>query len=411
MESDLQPHPPMFRDQQQINSGLTRYRSAPTSYFTDIIDKECFEHIFNRPSSPETERVFSRLISSFSEDPPAQNLAPLTVKQEDDQNQLPQAQAQAMPSINNEPTVLRRQQSNMNIYDSAPRNPYTRSARPPLPNQSLPSAHRLPPMKTRLGNSTSNLTRHNSSPPGLLANFNIGPGYAAAVRGMETFVAADNATEATSFPSAGTLKNRPPYSSGLMSSIAEIGDKNYTELDNPRKEAFTESQGGDFMSGFLEDPWDASAIMSDNISGHKRYRDDENDAKPFSGLSAAEAKNERGSQGTCPPPLTHHLSLPKTAMEMAAVEKLLQYSDTVPCKIRAKRGCATHPRSIAERVRRTKISERMRKLQDLVPNMDKQTNTADMLDLAVDHIKDLQKQIQKLLDSRSGCTCLQRQHQ
>lgn len=36
---------------------------------------------------------------------------------------------------------------------------------------------------------------------------------------------------------------------------------------------------------------------------------------------------------------------------MAAVEKLLQVpEDSVPCKVRAKRGCATHPRSIAERV-------------------------------------------------------------
>lgn len=42
--------------------------------------------------------------------------------------------------------------------------------------------------------------------------------------------------------------------------------------------------------------------------------------------------------------LSHHLSLPKSS----AMEKLLQ--DSVPCKIRAKRGCATHPRSIAERV-------------------------------------------------------------
>lgn len=33
-------------------------------------------------------------------------------------------------------------------------------------------------------------------------------------------------------------------------------------------------------------------------------------------------------------------------MEM---EKLLE--DSVPCRVRAKRGCATHPRSIAERVR------------------------------------------------------------
>ena len=32
-------------------------------------------------------------------------------------------------------------------------------------------------------------------------------------------------------------------------------------------------------------------------------------------------------------------------MEM---EKLLE--DSVPCRVRAKRGCATHPRSIAERV-------------------------------------------------------------
>ncbi|KAI3939614.1 hypothetical protein MKX01_038569 [Papaver californicum] len=82
--------------------------------------------------------------------------------------------------------------------------------------------------------------------------------------------------------------------------------------------------------------------------------------------------------------LTHHLA------EMAAI---LQYQDSVPCKIRAKRGCATHPCSIAERVRRTRIIERIRELEELVPNMDKQTNIADMLDLAVEYIKDLQTQV------------------
>lgn len=35
-----------------------------------------------------------------------------------------------------------------------------------------------------------------------------------------------------------------------------------------------------------------------------------------------------------------------TEMDM---EKILE--DSVPCRVRAKRGCATHPRSIAERVR------------------------------------------------------------
>lgn len=54
--------------------------------------------------------------------------------------------------------------------------------------------------------------------------------------------------------------------------------------------------------------------------------------------------------GNRPNILSHHLSLPKTSGEVAAMEKLLQLQDTVPCKVRAKRGCATHPRSIAERV-------------------------------------------------------------
>ncbi|XP_020528828.1 transcription factor bHLH129-like isoform X2 [Amborella trichopoda] len=35
--------------------------------------------------------------------------------------------------------------------------------------------------------------------------------------------------------------------------------------------------------------------------------------------------------------------------KMGAMEKLLQLQDSVPCMVRAKRGCATHSRSIAER--------------------------------------------------------------
>ncbi|CAD6243717.1 unnamed protein product [Miscanthus lutarioriparius] len=86
-----------------------------------------------------------------------------------------------------------------------------------------------------------------------------------------------------------------------------------------------------------------------------------------------------------------------TALEMAGIDRYMQLQqDQVPFKVRAKRGCATHPRSIAERERRTRISEKLRKLQDLVPNMDKQTSTADMLDLAVEHIKGLQSELQRM---------------
>ncbi|KAK8994187.1 hypothetical protein V6N11_045295 [Hibiscus sabdariffa] len=101
------------------------------------------------------------------------------------------------------------------------------------------------------------------------------------------------------------------------------------------------------------------------------------------------------------------------------MEKFLEHS--VPCRVRAKRGCATHPRSIAERVRRTRISDRIRKLQELVPNMDKfklsgqliiqlnkkveQTNTADMLEEAVEYVKYLQRQIQELTKLQAKCKC------
>jgi len=40
-------------------------------------------------------------------------------------------------------------------------------------------------------------------------------------------------------------------------------------------------------------------------------------------------------------------------------------------RVRARRGQATDPHSIAERLRREKISDRMKNLQDLVPNSNK----------------------------------------
>ncbi|XP_038691890.1 transcription factor bHLH128 isoform X4 [Tripterygium wilfordii] len=126
----------------------------------------------------------------------------------------------------------------------------------------------------------------------------------------------------------------------------------------------------------------------------------------FSTPASKRAKNIDGDYFSCFNVLDSQYSLPETTLEMAAMEKLLNIpEDSVPCKVRAKRGCATHPRSIAERERRTRISGKLKKLQDLVPNMDKQTSYADMLDLAVQHIKGLQNQVEKLQHDLEGCTC------
>ncbi|CAM0884154.1 unnamed protein product [Alopecurus aequalis] len=98
--------------------------------------------------------------------------------------------------------------------------------------------------------------------------------------------------------------------------------------------------------------------------------------------------------------------LSSSSLEMPGMDEYMHLQqDSVACRARAKRGCATHPRSIAERERRTRISKRLRKLQDLVPNMDKQTNTSDMLDIAVDYIKVLQDQIDKLKQDQGNCSC------
>ncbi|XP_011075183.1 transcription factor bHLH130-like [Sesamum indicum] len=229
------------------------------------------------------------------------------------------------------------------------------------------------------GKMGSGLMRQNSSPPGLFSHFNSQNGYA-------------------------NIKNHMNFSSGMPSTLGTLSRISEVENENGRGIGLDGGKVGNssgdnlyFSSGFPFGSWNDSSPFAENFTSSIK-RELDNDHKLFANTQ----KDERGNR---PNILSHHLSLSKTSAEMAAMEKLLQLQDTVPCKIRAKRGCATHPRSIAERVRRTRISERMRKLQELVPNMDKQTNTADMLDLAVDYIKSLQKQYKTLSDNRANCKC------
>ncbi|MCO5612050.1 hypothetical protein L7F22_066312 [Adiantum nelumboides] len=79
-------------------------------------------------------------------------------------------------------------------------------------------------------------------------------------------------------------------------------------------------------------------------------------------------------------------------------------STEVLCKVSARRGYATDPRSIAERMRRNKINDGIKKLQELVPNTEKFANTVSMLDEAVEYIKYLQRQVQDLSACTPHCT-------
>ncbi|CAA7396181.1 unnamed protein product [Spirodela intermedia] len=64
--------------------------------------------------------------------------------------------------------------------------------------------------------------------------------------------------------------------------------------------------------------------------------------------------------------------------------------------VRARRGQATDSHSLAERVRREKISQRMKFLQDLVPGCNKVTGKALMLDEIINYVQSLQRQVEFL---------------
>ncbi|TVU01086.1 hypothetical protein EJB05_53476 [Eragrostis curvula] len=371
---NLPVQPPM------TSSGLLRYRSAPSTLFGEVC--EDFLQPGPRAGSPDagTDNVFSRFLADHQirDKPPAPappapaaahfpSEAAMASQQQQQQQQMmfhsQQQQQQQMAAV--ESGLYRTVSGGMEAAASAG------------------------------GAGVSSLIRQSSSPAGFLNHLNMDNGYTNMLRagmGVGFRNGSSAAAAAADSPSAGgsRLKGQLSFSSRQGSLMSQISEMESEELGGSSPEAAGGGRG--FIPGYpMGSGWeDSSSLMSENMSGIKRPRE----------------SSEPGQNG-----LAHQFSLPKTSSEMAAIEKFLQFQDAVPCKIRAKRGCATHPRSIAERVRRTKISERIRKLQELVPNMDKQTNTSDMLDLAVDYIKDLQKQVKVLNESRANCTCSASKHQ
>ncbi|KAK8531901.1 hypothetical protein V6N13_131259 [Hibiscus sabdariffa] len=212
----------------------------------------------------------------------------------------------------------------------------------------------------------SSITRQIGSLPGLCSDLSVHNGY-------------------------GSMKSMGNYS-GINGELSLSSNRLKPRQSSPSLSMF--EIGNESIRGV----WNDTGNIRENICGLKRTLDNHN-WKLFS-------SNQNGDVGSCVRVLSHRLSLPNTSNGM---DKFLHLQEPVPCKMRAKRGCATHPRSIAERVRRTRISERIRKLQELVPNMDKQTNTADMLDLAAEYIRDLEKQFKTLRDNRANCKCLNMQ--
>lgn len=340
----------------QNNNGLLRFRSAPSSVLQNIVND------IEKPRDVNDGLNYNLISQSLEDLQEEVDLKPNLITGFSLNHQLPSSH-------------YPRQSTSQASMDST--NSYSRGAH--LSSSMAMGVDNLS-QQSKMG---SSLLRQNSSPAGLFSHLNHPNGYVG-MRGTIGNYRLGNVGNNGDLTSSPSRLKRQMSSSSAVPSLGIL--PRISEIEPDTVESGVLNDASDYPFGSWENE---PSQFIDNFNGLKRELDGQNS----------------DHLGNHPTMLSHHLSLPKTSGEMAAVEKLLHFQDSVPCKIRAKRGCATHPRSIAERVRRTRISERMRKLQELVPHMDKQTNTSDMLDLAVDYIKDLQEQYKTLKDCHANCRC------
>lgn len=148
------------QQQSQMGSGLTRFRSAPSSFFANLLDKNFCEDILNRPSSPETERILVRLMSGDSGGGDGGSPLPQRVEE-------PEMKAEARDFVPS-------QQQGQGYYQRQSGSSQQQQ-QPDVGNRDLGFGGTSQAGMDRFGQSKqgSSLTRHSSSPAGLFADINI----------------------------------------------------------------------------------------------------------------------------------------------------------------------------------------------------------------------------------------------
>lgn len=389
----------------QPNSGLQRYCSAPSSLLASLIDNnihDCFNeesftseiHQHYPPStSSEMDTMLSKLLPSnngWSNSEALQEFGSKPVKQEIGES-VPQGPPQQNEySYGGSQLIYQSQQ-----IQGLPNGSSSAFGSSFGVVNSMASEN---PIQPKLGaRNCSNLFRQKSSPAGFFSIQND----LAALREVGAFKANDVSngqatTSSSGLSSSLAFSSRPSSCLKHMPQIAENGNESLEEnCDQSRILANEDGNSKFCIPSFTSEIWESSSF-----NAPKTESDDEIMFSTSNGLESQESDFGYQNLG-----LTHHQSLPSSSTKMSSIQRFLEIQGSVPCKIRAKRGFATHPRSIAERVRRTRISERIKKLQDLFPKSEKQTSTADMLDLAVEYIKDLRQQVKVLSDCKAKCKC------
>ncbi|KAG8479048.1 hypothetical protein CXB51_029740 [Gossypium anomalum] len=168
----------------------------------------------------------------------------------------------------------------------------------------------------------------------------------------------------------------------------------------------------------------ASCSAASAVSGISE-RDSMHMVSLFPPFGQMQTQQIRASPPPQPPPQLHQ---PFHSQPTSGPVAAAPHPPAVRPRVRARRGQATDPHSIAERLRRERIAERMKALQELVPSCNKvppfsssawymksetdlladallnllQTDRAAMLDEIVDYVKFLRLQVKVLSMSRLG---------
>ncbi|XP_077248052.1 transcription factor UNE12-like isoform X2 [Tasmannia lanceolata] len=162
-------------------------------------------------------------------------------------------------------------------------------------------------------------------------------------------------------------------------------------------------QGAVYPLGLSLEQGHGGFLKPEEVSGSgKRFRDD------VEGKASGKIEREAMNLTSLFPGFGHvqpHSVRPNTPQsfhgQSTAGTVGVPHPPSIRPRVRARRGQATDPHSIAERLRRERIAERMKALQELVPSSNK-TDRAAMLDEIVEYVKFLRLQVKVLSMSRLG---------
>ncbi|KAL4185637.1 hypothetical protein AMTRI_Chr10g231680 [Amborella trichopoda] len=178
----------------------------------------------------------------------------------------------------------------------------------------------------------------------------------------------------------------------LMASAQKNGDEEREAIGATNNE----SDGAEFSGGQDERPSSVeNASMSRTLKKRKRSTQAEDQME-----GALNASSDIPNESVDAKLSGDQNPNPNASKSAAKQEKDHSQNPDTPKEdyihVRARRGQATNSHSLAERVRREKISERMKFLQDLVPGCNKVTGKAVMLDEIINYVQSLQRQVEFL---------------